>query len=141
PAALGHEGSEVLAEQVRGGEVDGDGPLVVVLGELGHGLADVVGRVVDQDVDPARLFAHAAHVLALAEVGADGGGGDAVTAQPGEGAVESFLAAGDDDDLGAGPAEGLGDDVADAAAAAGDERAPAREGEQAVQEVRHGPGS
>src|SRR5690606_34090890 len=78
PAALGHERPEVLAEQVGGGEVDGDGLLVVVLGELGHGLADVVGRVVDQHVDASGLFAHAPHGFPVAEVGGDGGGGDAV---------------------------------------------------------------
>src|SRR5690606_33004068 len=125
PAALGHERPEVLAEQVGGGEVDGDGLLVVVRGELGHGLADGVGRVVDQHVDASGLFAHAPHGFPVAEVGGDGGGGDAVPAQPCGGAVERVLAAGDDDDLGSGAAERLGDGVADAGAAAGDQRAAA----------------
>src|SRR5690606_1837787 len=103
----------------------------------GHGLADVVGRVVDQHVDASGLFAHAPHGFPVAEVGGDGGGGDAVPAQPCGGAVERVLAAGDDDDLGSGAAERLGDGVADAGAAAGDQRAAAGEGEQAVKVVGH----
>ncbi len=127
----------MLAEQVRGGDVDPHGGVVVAGGELAHGAADVVGGDVHQDVDLAEerggLVAHALDGLGVAEVGADGGGAHPVVAQAFGGVGQLAFPAGDDDDGGPGAADRLGDGVPDAGAAAGDQGRAAGQGEQLLE--------